>query len=520
MGRDGGGVHTGVLVPFALGAGLLLSLAFAPVAQGWTAFLAVAVLDAAVRPARRPRVGALLGALFGLGLLVPATSWQLLLTPEAYLGLIVTELPFYAALGVGLVAVRDLRGAPVWAAAVWTASETAFSSVPFGGFPWLRLGHAVIDTQLAALLPVVGTAGVTFAVALVGGVLAWGVRTPRASLLLLGLVVAAAVLAPVLVPPARALGTADVGWVQGGVKAEGIYGIGEPRTTTVAHAVALDNLMDRVDAAELPRPDFVVAPENTTDMDPDHDATTRTLVTGMVARAGVPVLIGTPLVGPREDTRRTTALWWTPQGPGVSYDKQHLVPMGEWIPFRDFFLPLVPALEYVGAQTLPGPVPGALAVTLPDGRPTVVGVAICYDVAFAEAFRGQVDAGAQVLVVQSNNAMFSGSPQLRQQFDITRVRAAEVGRPILVVTVSGTSGLIDARGRPLFEAPAGVPASGVERLELLAGRTPFVAGGWLVEPVLAWGTLVGLVGVFARPRLGRMRKNGPEPTSGAGRTES
>ena len=129
-------------------------------------------------------------------------------------------------------------------------------------------------------------------------------------------------------------------------------------------------------------------------------------------------------------------------------------------------------------------------------------------------------AGAQVLVVQSNNTMYAPSPQLRQQFDITRVRAAEVGRPILVVTVSGTSGLIDGRGRPVSVAPEGVPATGVAEMELLQGRTPFVAGGWLAEPVVAWGTLLVLAGVPLAARAGVVGKNGRSRATLAGRTES
>lgn len=519
MDRVEGGVHAGVLAPFALGAGGLLSLAFAPVALPVFAVAAVVVFHLVVAQVRRARGALGLGVLFGLGLLVPGISWQLLLTPEAFAGNVVAELPFYAALGLGLFLVRGWRAAPLWGAGVWTAVESAFSSQPFGGFPWLRLGHALVDGPLAPLLPVVGTAGVTFAAALLGATLAWrGPLLARAATWV-G-VPAAALLAAFLVPAATPVGQVAVGWVQGGVRADGIYGIGEPRTTTFAHARAVDDLMRRVEAGEVPRPDFVVAPENTTDMDPAYDPTTRTLVDGMVARAGVPVLVGTPLVGPREDTRRTTATWWTASGPGVFYDKRHLVPMGEWIPFRDFFLPLVPDLAYVGAQTLPGTVPGALPVTLGDGRTTTIGVAICYDVAYADSFARAVDAGAQLLVVQSNNAMFAPSPQLRQQFDITRARAAEVGRPILVVTVSGTSGLIDARGRTVWVAPEGVAAGGVERLDLLTGRTPYVAGGWLFEPLVAWGTALGLIGVLLGSRFISMRNNGTGLASRAGRTES
>lgn len=510
-------MHAGVLVPFALGGGLLLSLAFAPVALSLCAIAAVAVLQAVVTASRRRRVSLLMGALFGLGVLLPAISWQLLLTPEAYAGLVAAQVPFYAALGLGLHLVRTWRAAPLWAAGLWTATEAAFSTVPFGGFPWLRLGHALVNSPLVDLLAVIGTGGVTFVAALLGSVLVWrGPLTVRLGTWVAVALVTGAVGA--LLPTPVSVGRASVGWVQGGVRAEGIYGIGAPRTTTRAHAAAVDDLMGRVAARELAAPDFVVAPENTTDMDPAHDATTRDLVEAMVARAGVPVLIGAPLAGTTPDTRRTAALWWTADGPRATYLKKHLVPMGEWIPLREVFLPLVPALEYVGAQTVPGTEPGALPVRLPNGTDTTIGVAICYDVAYAGAFRAMVDAGAEVLVVQSNNAMFAPSPQLRQQFDITRARAAEVGRPVLVVTVSGTSGLIDPRGA--FEVfPEGARASGVVELALLRGRTPFVAGGWLVEPVVAWGTLLGAAGVALAARRPRMRNNGRAPESVPGRTE-
>lgn len=517
MARGVDGVHAGVLAPFALGAGLLMSLAFAPVAVSWFAVAAVAVLYLTVVRARRRRVAALLGALFGVGLLVPGIAWQLLLTPEAYIGLVAAELPFYAALGLGIHVVREWRAAPLWGAGVWTATETAFSSIPFGGFPWLRLGHAMVNSVFVDLLPVVGTGGVTFLVALLGASLGW--RGPAwARVGAWAAVLPATLLAGLVLPVPVSEGRVAVGWVQGGVRAEGIYGIGEPRTTTYAHARAVDGLRRQVDAGSLPAPAFVVAPENTTDMDPDLDATTRALVDGMVARAGVPVLVGVPLAGPTEDTRRTAAIWWTAAGPGPTYLKRHLVPMGEWIPFREFFLPLVPDLAYVGAQTLAGTEPGALTVGLPGGTETTVGVGICYDVAYESSFREAVDAGAQLLVVQSNNAMFAPSPQLRQQFDITRARAAEVGRPVLVVTVSGTSGLVEPRGR-FVTFPEGEPAWGVETMDLLTVRTPYVAGGWLVEPVLAWGTILGLLGVLIVPRLRPMRNNGAEPANVTGRTE-
>jgi len=85
------------------------------------------------------------------------------------------------------------------------------------------------------------------------------------------------------------------------------------------------------------------------------------------------------------------------------------------------------------------------------------------------------------MVVGSNNAMFQGSPQIEQQFAITRVRAAELRRQILVVTTSGVSGLIDDHGRVVLRGADHVGDSGVVTLTRTTGRTPLLAGGWVVE---------------------------------------
>src|SRR4029450_9038720 len=85
-------------------------------------------------------------------------------------------------------------------------------------------------------------------------------------------------------------------------------------------------------------------------------------------------------------------------------------------------LALIPLLEQVGAQSVPGTRPGVLDVTV-DGRPIKLGDAICFELAYDQTIYRALIGGAQVSMVQSNNATYGGTGQIDQQFAITRAGA-------------------------------------------------------------------------------------------------
>jgi apolipoprotein N-acyltransferase len=91
---------------------------------------------------------------------------------------------------------------------------------------------------------------------------------------------------------------------------------------------------------------------------------------------------------------------------------------------------------------LPGEGPGVFSV---DGDK--IGDVICFEVAYANHIYNTVTAGAQVMVVQTNNATYGDSTQPEQQFAITRFRAIETQRAFLVASTSGISGLIQNDGK-------------------------------------------------------------------------
>lgn len=518
-------IHPGfpwwVLAPVAGIGGLLASASFMPFNAWPLAFVSVALLAWAASRAGDVRGGVAVGWVFGLTFMFTSLIWQTSIMVLSYAGLSTVMSLFYAALGGALQVASKHRWYPLWGAGAWTLMEWGTSVLPFDGFAWMRLGYTQLDSWLAGFYPLTGAASVTFLVALLGHLLAHVLAGPgvaRAAALLTAAVatVAVGLAGAAWLPAARGEGSVEVGWVQPGAPGGGVYGLGPARTVTFNSRDQTALLMDEVRSGTWPRPDFIAWPENSTDMDPRQDAPTRFAVESAVRDAGVPILVGSIHTDDAREERQTVAVWWGDAfSPALVYAKRNLVPFGEWIPFRDFFLPLIPQLEYVGYQSVPGTTPGAFAATLPDGRRIQVGVAICYEVIYPETVF-EAARRAELMIVQSSNAMYQGTIQIDQQFAATRVRAAETRREILVVTTSGISGLIGQRGEVLERAPDSVGAHGVHTLPLRTTTTPAMTLSRWVEYVLAVQGLIGVcLGLVARKRHRRSgRLEGVPVTAG------
>ena len=174
--------------------------------------------------------------------------------------------------------------------------------------------------------------------------------------------------------------------------------------------------------------------------DPETDPILRAEIVRIAERHDAYVLVNVIERGPRGLVRNTDRLY-APDGHLVgSYSKRHLVPFGEYVPWRSH-LGFIGALDQVPEDFTPGTHPEVFRV----GR-SRVGTLICFESAFSGLARDTVRAGAEVIVVSTNNRSYRRSGNSAQHLESSRMRAAETGRAVVQAAVSGISAVISPAG--------------------------------------------------------------------------
>ncbi len=516
----------------AAGAGLLLYAAAPPRELWWLAPAAFAVLWV-VLIGRDARSGFGYGLVFGLAFFLPLLSWVgALVGSLPWLALAAVEALVLALAGAGVAVVSRMPAAPVWAAGVWVAAEAVIARVPFGGLPW---GRVAFGQPSGVFLPVAAIGGaplLTAAVILTGfstgellrrilratdtavpeldsragdvttnssAVELGRLRALVAPALLVIFPVVGGLLAGVVVDGAAGQGQGVVALVQGNVPRAGLEFNAQRRAVLDNHAARTRQLAAEVTAGRYPQPVLVIWPENSSDIDPLRNADARAVIDQAARAIGVPILVGGVLLTDDGHTTNTAIVWDPRTGPGQRHDKRPL-PFAEYIPYRDFFRLFSPYADLAG-HFVPGN--GNAVVDLGGIR---VGIAICSEVIFDDLVRHSVRSGAQVLAVPTNNATFGFSEMTYQQQAISRVRAVEHGRTVLVAATSGVSAVIAPDGTVEQQTRLFTPDALVARVPLRSGTTLATRLG--PTPEWALGAL-GIAGVAAAlVRYGRAGAGG------------
>ena len=509
--ESGDAVGTGLRLPAALAlaaaSGIALWASFPSL--GWWPLAPVAVAGLAVATrGQRARGAALLGFVAGLAFLVPHLHWSgIYVGVLPWAALSAAEAGYFAAMAALMQrawrAPGGRAGTVVVIAGLWVAQEALRDRTPFGGFPWARVAFSQADSPLLGLAALGGAPLVTGAVAAVGACLAVAAVGAVALLRSLGrrrvpalaLVAAALVLAGGAVVPRPTGSDRDVAVaaVQGNVPRAGLDFNAQRRAVLDNHVRATLDLAARVAAGRTPRPDVVLWPENSSDIDPLRNADAGEIISTATDAVGVPVLVGAVLQEPTDHVSNA-AIVWGPDGgpapgPGARYVKRHPAPFAEYIPYRSFFRHFSDKVDLVARDFAPGRTVGVL----PAGGARL-GDIICFEVAYDDLVRDTVTAGADLLVVQTNNATFGFSDESVQQLAMSRLRAVETGRAVVHVSTVGVSGLIMPDGRLVARSGHFTTDVLTARLPLRTQQTVATRVGPLPELVLAVaGVLLALL---------------------------
>jgi apolipoprotein N-acyltransferase len=406
-------------------------------------------------------------------------------------GLLVAYLALFPAAFAVMVALLCSRlggWALLFAAPVWTTTELGRLWL-FGGFPWELLGYSQTTVlPVAQLASLFGVHGVTLLLVFVNSAVALtlvGPRPYRARVL----AVATGVVGVVGLFGAWRLtdnhlareGTPlRVGLVQGNV-AQGDKWDPAMRSTILNRYLDLS----RQSAANGAR--LIVWPESATPFGFEDHASGE-MVRQLARDTGTHVLFGSTQ-SRRDPVPRVfnAAFALGPDGETAAvYHKMHLVPFGEYVPFRSLLFFASPLVEAVMDFS-----PGDSPVTLPIG-PHRISTAICYEIIYPGLARRFVQDGSQLLTTITNDAWYGRSAAPHQHFQQASMRAIEQGRYLVRAANTGISGVVDPYGRVLARSALFETAAMTQEVRLLDGHTVYGRIGDLLAYMCLVLTLTGV----------------------------
>jgi apolipoprotein N-acyltransferase len=498
----------------ALASGIGLALAFPSFNIPLLGWIAPALLIVALL-GERPGFAFLLGWLQGAAYFGLSLPWFYTVMRQygplpviqagAVFGLVIVVMSlFHAVFGAAIAWAgksapeRACLGAPF----LWVALELATMHMPAIGFPWNLLGYvAAGNLALVQMTSVTGIFGLSLLVAAYNGLAAWAMvqfsqhnktglklwAAATAGLLLIGL------LGPRFVPRARPDHIAHL------VQTNFPVSNGYPSNWMQTHVADMDQLEQISIAAAQKVPGIVVWPEVPAPFslqDGNFQARASRIARGAGGGFLVGVIDWKSLAGGRFGANNSAALLGPDGEIDFIYDKVHLVPFSEYVPWRKwlFFAKdltgLIGDFQH-GSQYKVGNISGG-----------PFSVYICYEAIFPNEIRRFTLAGAQLLVNISDDGWFGGSGAPAQHVAMARVRAVENRRWLLRDTNDGVTVSVDPYGRVVARLPADIRGELDAPYAFRADLTPYARwGDWL--PWLCVLAALMLVWMVARDSLAR-----------------
>ncbi len=436
--------------------GILLVLSFPPFGLSFLAWVALVPLLLAAGP-EKPASSMLYGLVCGVVFFGGALPWIYnamhdfghmgTLESICLLALLVVYLSlFFALFAWGFALFGHGPGEMVFAPALFVLLEYLRGNF-LSGFPWALLAHSqYLHPPVIQVASITGTAGVTFLIVLVNASIAHAIRHRGEG----RRAIAAPALALSLLACNVLWGAAQVHTLEraGGTPftaslVQGNVEQGQKWDPQYQDAVA-QKYFDMTKAAAQEKPGLIVWPEAAAPFLYGHNPYYTGMARQVVRDTNVPLMFGAlgrdndESGNPRYYNRAYLA---TPGGEDRMYDKMHLVPFGEYVPFRQALTFAKKLTQAVEGDTVPGTSTEPIKL---DG--ILSGVQICYEIIFPEGSRAFAANGARLIVNITNDAWYGHSAASAQHMMSIPYRAVENRVPILRAANTGISCFITAAG--------------------------------------------------------------------------
>ncbi len=345
----------------------------------------------------------------------------------------------------------------------WTLMEMAVATL-LSGFPWLTLSSAFVPWTVV-VLPAswIGAYGLSGVLALIacGAVLGRGSRPCAAVAAVAALLVLGVGLFTLRTYTEDAQ-PRTVAIVQGNID-QSLKWDNSYQAATVARYVDLSRKI-QITA----KPALIIWPETAMPFYLQDDTPLRKPVLDFLASTNATLLLGSPAytLGHGDYSLFNRAYLLSGASAPTWYDKEHLVPFGEYMPLSQW-LPLDKLVHGVGDFA-----PGHDQKPLYTGD-LAVGMLICYEAIFPELAQERVSQGANLICIISNDAWFGATSAPLQHLSLTALRAIEQGRWIVRSTNTGISAFIDPLGRIHRAGPQFVPLAAAWQVHARTQITPF-----------------------------------------------
>jgi apolipoprotein N-acyltransferase len=422
-------------------------------------------------------------------------SWLSLVGIDAYIILALLMALITGSIGYFMYKVKDLPLPFVWYGLLFISMETILDYIPFGGFPWGKIAYDSADAPWANLMPYGSSSLVAAAILLISALMipSLGFVLQKAFAASIVFVIAIAAFSLFLQDldkrDIKSAGKIDLALIQGSVPRVGLSFNEQKMEVLKYHIKETDNLL----ANTSQNFDAILWPENSIDVDPFLNQEAGDLIKNVLKNYDKPLLSGAVLQN--NESLSNSVILWDPVDLNVvdSYEKMYLVPFGEYLPFRELLSKYIKRFSLIPQDFIPGNNPNNISV-----NNAVISPVICFEIAWNDNIFKQIENGGELISVHTNNATYAFSNQLEQQFMITRIRAMETGRDIVVTATTGVSAHINRYGEVVWSSKEFVPQSKIVTPSLYSDITPAVKYNNVIQQMSLFGFVIPFLLLFIR----------------------